>query len=244
MATELEKIIAEDEDKSKTASDESKEKSGEESSEQDRLDEETRKKEEHLANIQKAIDEANAELKRTRQQAKGKADDDEDIPQINDDDPSAKAWTKRINDNVSPVREVLEKEREEVFSLSLGEFLNDKPALAKDPEKVKRLTSLYERLHEGTGRNKDVVKEELNAAYAAMNHRELIDAARQRKVEDAKSEIEFSEPAIDSGATTYRTERSPSIDNLSVDDRQAIINMYGSVEAYKKTLAENKKNET
>ena len=97
---ELEALLAEGDKTPTPASEETQE---------NKKDEEVLKKEQQLANLQKAIAEANTQLKDLRK-PKTQAQEDEEIPKIDMDDPSSKAWNKHINSQVNPLQEELEKE--------------------------------------------------------------------------------------------------------------------------------------
>ena len=122
----------------------------------------------------------------------------------------------------------IQKEKSEVRTFALREFLNDKPALAKNPEKVKQLITEYERLSSGqiSERTKEGVSTYLNKAFASLYHEELTAAARGRRVNNAKVDELFSEPAVETGATTYRNETDISKEHLSEDDK-AVLAKWG-----------------
>lgn len=209
-------------------------------------DDEIKKKEEQLANVNKAIAESNDELRKIRLKSKklrsgdAEGDDEDDIPAINDDDPSAKAWNKRIRENVSPIQADMEKSREEVRTLALKRFLADKPATAGNSEKVKALVAKYERLRESSETNVDVVVDELNQAFAALYSQDLIDAARNRRVKDAKVESLFSEPAVDSGATSYRQRDDEPSEIYSEEDKRILARWGMSPQEHSKLKKEQK----
>ena len=241
LMSELEKLIEDDKEKS-DPSDEIKEeaKAEPEIKSTEKTPEEIAK-EEHLANLNKAIEVQSEELRRIRKEKKvvKSTDDDDDIPVINDEDPSAKAWNRRIRESVAPVQEQMERAQDEVRSSALREFLKDKPSLARDPEKVKRLVSRYEKIHEGTELNKDNAIEDFEAAYVSLDPKAILEAARSRRVNEAKAENMYSDIVVDSGTTTYRKERDVSSPQINEEDIPLILKMYGSVEEYKKTLKDH-----
>ncbi len=253
MPNELEQLIAdEDKEKSETSSDDSQktEKSEDESSSQkNQIDEEIRSKEEHLAHVQAAIDAENQRLKEARAKANAAriAQDSEEEPILKVDltDPSAKAWDKHIRDTVAPAQSILDKEKDEVRTAALETFLKAKPALAKDPEKVKSLMEEYERLSSGkiTELQRDGVSLYLSKAYASLYHDVLTDPARLRQFSDAQADIDLTESAVDSGATTYPREREYPKENLTAEDRETILNMYGSLDEYYKAVKDSKSSE-
>lgn len=219
MAEDIEKIIGDEEPTSPQPSPE----------EQKAKDEELEKKNQQLANVQKAIDQANAELRSIREakrtaQTKPK---EEDEVTIDFTDPSSKAWDKHIQEHVAPVSKELEREKEEIRTFALQEFLQDKPALAASPEKVKELIVEFEALSNGriSGKTKEGVMIYLKKAYASVFHEQLLEEASSERVEKAKLDSAFSDIAISKGATSYgaQKEHSPS---LSEDDR-AILAKWG-----------------
>jgi uncharacterized protein YjcR len=175
-------------------------------SQEEKEDEELKAKRDELIQLGKAKTEALAELSKIRKEKqKVKQDDDEELPKINMEDPSAKAWDKHIRQNIDPLQAELEKEKEEVRSFALQEFLGDKPALAKNPEKVKELMETYERLHTASERTREGVLLDLRKSYAALFHEELTTAARQARIEQAQKDSVFSDIAISRGTTSYST---------------------------------------
>lgn len=158
--------------------------------------------EQKLANLNKAIAEAQSKLKTIRTARKQPVEEDE-VPKIDFEDPTSKAWDKHIRENVNPLQVELEQEREEVRSFALKEFLLDKPNLARNPEKLKELMETYERLHTATERNKEGVLRDLQKAYAATYHEELFNSARNQRVEQAEQDMLYSDPGVSRGATAY-----------------------------------------
>lgn len=187
--------------------------------EQKKLDEEAQKKQEHLANLNKAIAEANETLKKTRKQAKKPQEqEEEEIPKIDYNDPSSKAWKKEINDSVSPLQTELEKEKQEIRSFAIKRFLEDKPSLVQNPEGLKKVMETYDRIKTASERTVEGVLIDLDKAYAAENHEELLTAANQRISSKAKAEEEFSSIAVSRGSTAYPTQRTKN-PPLSDDDK-------------------------
>jgi hypothetical protein len=184
------------------------------------LDSELKAKEEKKANLEKAIQEAEEQLK-SKRKARQELPSDEVELEIDMHDPGAKAWDKHITKKVQPLAENLEKERAEVRQFALKEFLQDKPALANNPEKVKELVDLYDRIKIASERNKEGVLLDLNKAFAAIYHEQLINAAKAGKIEKVKELELFSTPAIDKGATGYVDEKE-KMPNLSKEDREIL----------------------
>lgn len=205
----------------------------EETQEQKNKDEQ-HKKEEQLANLNKAIAEANQTLKSLRGQIKKPAneDDEEEIPKIDDNDPGSKAWNKRIKDNVSPLQAELEKEKQEVFNLSLKNWLSDKPQLVSNPESLKKVVETYERLKNNSGRVQEAILQDLDRAFAAEFHEDLFAAAGQKSAAQAKAEAAFAEPAVSRGSTSYPSQKSKRIPQVSDEDRELILKAYPSLEKW------------
>jgi hypothetical protein len=202
---ELERLLAEEEKETQQPALEEKPQEEETKKE----DEEVLKKQEHLANLNKALSEANAELNRIRDEKRKvkltpEQLEEEDIPKIDMEDPSARAWNRQINLKVDPVQKEMEKEKEEIRSFALQEFLSDKPALSKNPDKVKELVGTYERIRTATERTKEGVLLDLRKAYGAVFHEELLQAARRERVDQAKADSIFSDIAVSKGATAYQ----------------------------------------
>lgn len=231
---ELEKLLSEDPEKEtqKSSSDDTER----DSSKEEKPDPEVLKKEEIKANLDAAIREAQDELKRIRKEKqKVRTGEEEDLLRIDMDDPSAKAWDKHIREQVNPVRHEIEQDKAEILKFTLRDFLSDRPALSSKPEKVKELIAKYEKIKESSGRTKEGVMADLESAYAALFHRELLDMARGQRVDQAKADSAFSDIAVSKGATAYSSNASglPK-ETLTTDERDIAIRWYGSVENYLK----------
>lgn len=217
---ELEQLLAEEEKETPAPSSEVK------PQEADKPDEEVLKKEQHLANINKALAEAQEELKRIRKEKvklkSASVEEEDELPKIDMDDPSAKAWNRHILEQVNPVRSELEQEKAEIRQFALQEFLSDKPSLISKPEKVKELVATYERIRTASERTKEGVLLDLEKAYAATFHKELLEVARNRRVEQAKADTLFSDIAVSKGATAYASKEDTSVEKLSEDDRKIL----------------------
>lgn len=202
------------------------------------VDEESDKKAEQLANLNRAIREANEELKQIRLAKKATKDTppkEDELPTIDFNDPSAKAWDNRIRESVSPVKAEMDEAKQEVRTFALQEFLKDKPALAKSPEKVKELMGLYDRIKVATERTVPGVLLDLNKAYAALHADTLIAAARGERLEKAEADSIFSDIAVSRGASSYQqSKRSPATKGLTKDDEKFILRNlgYDSIEAW------------
>lgn len=171
------------------------------------------KKEEHLANINKAIAEANEQLRLKRKQVKNPTlEEEEELPKIDMNDPSAKAWDRRIKDSVTPLNAENEKEKDEVRNYALSQFLSDKPALAKNGEMLKKVMETYNILKEGKISEKTVegVLTMLDKAYVAENHETILGQQRRERIARAQADAIFSDPAVSRGATAYSSERESS----------------------------------
>lgn len=219
MATELEKLLG---DEKETPSHSVEEPPKKEPPEEKPQDPEVLKREEQLANLHKGIAEAQKELHDIRVAKKevktGAPPDEEELPKIDMEDPSSKAWDRRIKETVNPVAAELEREKAEVRTFALKEFLADHPALARDSLRVKELMQYYDKIHTATERNKEGVLLDLDKAYAVISHEENREIERRRRVEAAKLDEAFSEVAIDRGATRYASPPEASI-RLSEDDK-------------------------
>lgn len=195
------------------------------------------KEEERLSNLRKAADQARSELQDLRKKKKAEkagTELEDELPRINEEDPSVRAWDKRFNDKVNPLAQELEKEKAEVENLALKEFLSEKPSLARNPEKVKELVRDYEALSKArgiTGRNKDVVRSVIESAYGSIFHEEILNEARQRRVEAVRAESLLADVATDEGASSFRQPKA-SRPQLSKDEVEVATKMYGSVEEY------------
>lgn len=197
-------------------------------------DQELIAKAEQKANLDKAILEATDNLRKIRKDAKklktaGATEDDEDeLPKINMDDPSAKAWDKHIRQNTAPVIEELEKEKEEVRTFALREFLKDRPSLAKNPEKLKQVMTTYDRIKTSSERTREGVTLDLEKAYAAEHHEELTQAVRNSRLDNARNDAIFSDPAVTRGSTAYSdTQRSSSAPRQYSEEEKAQLAKWG-----------------
>lgn len=225
---DLEKLLAEEETETPAPASEPEKVQEPETKKED---EEVLKREEHLANLNKALGEAQTELKRIRDEkrkVKLTPDqlEDEEIPKIDMEDPSAKAWNKHINQRVRPVEKELEQEKEEIRSFALQEFLSDKPALSKNPDKVKELVGTYERIRTATERTKEGVLLDLRKAYGAVFSEELLQAARQERVSKAKADSIFSDIAVSKGATAYQNKTIPNNNEPKTEEEREIANLW------------------
>lgn len=199
--------------------------------------EEEVKKEEHLQNLNKAIAESTENLRKIRTEAKTAKPADDELPKIDLEDPSAKAWDKRIQETVSPVQAELEMEKGEVRTAALRDFLTGRPALAKNPDKLKQLISEYEVLSKGkiSEKTKEGVELYLEKAYASVFHEELLNTAREKRVNEARAESTFSDPAVDRGATSYRNPQDVSKKQLTQEERDILVRWGMSAEEWLET---------
>lgn len=122
---------------------------------------------------------------------------------IDENDPNAKAWLKKIQTSVSPMVEELEKEKTEIRSFAISRFLASKPSLAKNPEKLKELMAVYDRSHTASERTVEGVEMDLEKAYAYTHSSELLEAARQTRVDEARKSAIFADIAVSRGSTGY-----------------------------------------
>lgn len=173
------------------------------------------------ANLDKAIDEAKAELKRVREEIKiaKSVVVEEELPQIDMSDPSARAWDKRIQDSSAPISSQLEKQKEEVRSFALRKFLVDKPSLANNPEKLKEFMQTYDRIKVATEQTQEGVLMDFDKTYGAVFHEELISAARSGRLDQAKQDMILSDIAISRGATSETSQVPVKRPNSAEDQR-------------------------
>ncbi len=199
-------------------------------------DPEVVKKREQLANLNTAIETEQSRLKAIRKAQKDAkngvivADPEEEIPTINDKDPSARAWNNRINETVGPVSEQLEKAKEERRLFTLRTFLADKPHLAKNPEKIKAMMETYDRLKTSTELTNEGIMFDLEKAYAAEHADELISAARGTRVEDARNNAILSDIGVTRGSTAYSSNEKPK-PRAYTEDEKAQLAKWGMTPA-------------
>lgn len=203
------------------------EESPKEPSQEEKKDPEVLKKEEIKANLDAAIREAQDELKRIRKEkrtVKSEVPEEEELPKINMDDPSAKAWDRHIQEQVSPVRNESEQEKAEVRESAIKDFLKDKPSLSSNKEKLKEVMTEYEQLSKGriSEKTKEGVITYLEKAYASVFHEELVGAARGRRIEQAKADALFSDIAVSKGATAYSSNEEPPVEKLNEEDKRIL----------------------
>lgn len=187
-----------------------------------------------LADLQKA----RAEKRQLKKSAPAPEAEEERI--IDEKNPDAKAWLKKIGESISPVAEELEKEKAEIRQFALDEFLADKPALSRNPDKLKAVLSTYDKIKVASERTKEGVILDLRKAYAAEFHDELLEAERQNRVEGVRRDIAFSEPGISRGSTAYSSPKDVRI-KLSPEEEKLAVKWYGSPEAYAKMKTEQQK---
>jgi hypothetical protein len=240
---EIEKAINEDKDKSGQSGPSGAGESG------PKPTEEEARKAQALADL--AVIEANkkaalADLQEARKQKRQLKKQPVQTPEaeeekvIDEKDPDAKAWLKKIGESVSPVAEELEKEKAEIRQFALDEFLADKPSLAKSPEKLKAVLGLYDRIKTASERTKEGVILDLRKAYAAEFHNELLEADVQNRVEGVRRDAAFSEIAISRGSTAYSSPKDARV-KLTPEEEKLAIRWYGSPEAYAKMKTEQQK---
>ena len=204
-----------------------------ETQEQKTIDEQLQKKQEQLSNLNKAIQEANNALRDKRKAPKRQVqEEEEEIPKIDMNDPGSKAWDRHISEKVTPLQTELDKEKQEIRSFALRRFLEDKPNLVQSQEKIKVLMDTYDRIKTASERTVEGVLMDLDRAYAAENHEELLAAAGQRVSSRAKAEEAFSDIAVSRGSTAYPTQRTSKRRRLSDEERELVIKAYGSEAEY------------
>ena len=159
---------------------------------------------------------------------------------IDEADPDAQAWLKKIHQTVSPVQDELDKEKAEIRQFSLDEFLADKPSLAKNPDKLKEVLSVYDKIKTASERTTQGVLLDLRKAYAAVFQDELLEADRQNRVEGVRRDTAFSEAGISRGSTAYSSPKETR-PKLTAEEEKLAVRWYGSIEAYAKVKAEQDK---
>lgn len=196
-------------------------------------DDEIKRKREHLENINRAIAEGNRILRETREAIRATKNEPEELPKIDLDDPSSKAWDKHIRENVNPIRSEMEEEKKEIRTFALEKFLADKPALAKDTEKVKELVMLYDKIKTATERTTEGVLRDLQKAYAALHSEELIATARGQRIEKAQADSTFSDIAVSRNTSTYQQPKKKVKPEYSKEEKE-ILSRWGQSAAFPK----------
>jgi len=182
-------------------------------------DKELEKKAQQLENLNKAIQEAESQLRKKRQKP-AKEDDEEELPKIDDNDPSSKAWNKRINDRVAPALSELEQAKSERRQFALREFMQGIPSLSTNPDKVKQLMDTYEKIKTCTELSTEGIIIDLRRAYAADHHQEILATQELDDIDEAKAQSAASSIGVSRGATTaYATRQQKPKYNLSDDDK-------------------------
>lgn len=158
-------------------------------------------KEEIKANLDKAIEEAQSNLREIRKDIKKAKTGEDELPKIDREDPSAQAWMKEIHDSTAPISSQLEKQKEEVRTFALRRFLSERPSLSKNPEKLKELMGVYDRIKTASEQTQEGVLMDLERAYGATFHQELISAAQSGRIDQAKEDMIASDIGISRGST-------------------------------------------
>lgn len=206
-------------------------------------DPQVKAKREQLVNLDKAIKEEQERLRKARtarKQSKTVEEIEEDeLPKINLEDPSAKAWDKRIREAAAPAQQELEKAKDERRLFALRQFLQDKPSLARNPEKLKAMMTTYDRLKTSSELTNEGITMDLEKAYAAEHSEELISAARNGRVEGARNDALFSDIGVSRGSSTYSDSRTEDKPIVMTDDERAVLAKWGITPA--EWAAEKKK---
>lgn len=182
-------------------------------------DEEILKKQTQLDNLQKAIQEAEAQLRKKRQKPKPQQEEEEELPRIDDDDPSAKAWNKRINEKVAPMQSEIEQAKAERRQFALKSFLQNKPAIVTNADKMKQLMDTYEKIKVSSELTTEGILMDIERAYAADNYQEILATQDNREFEQAELNQAASDIGVSRGATGYASRRESSKIPLSDDDK-------------------------
>lgn len=219
---DLEKLLDGEKEK-ETPADPSKSKDDLKDKKTEELDPEEQRKIEKKANLDKAIKEAEDELRSKRKAIKDfkKPEEEEELPKIDDSDPSARAWKREIKDSVAPVQKELDQEKAEIRNAAIRDFLVGKPSLASNTEKLKEVMAEYQSLSQGkiSERTKEGVITYLEKAYASVFHEELLEAARGQRKSDAMGDALFSDIAVSKNATAYSDRKVTPRDDLSEEDK-------------------------
>lgn len=215
----------------------------EKTQEQKTEEEEIEKRKQQIVDLDAAKGSLEAEVQRLRTEkrelAKKPKEGDDEVPQIDDNDPSAKAWNKRINETVTPVQKQVDQARAEIRQFAFDRFLADKPSLAKSPEKIKELMATYEKIRTASEATTEGVLLDLDKAYAATFHKELLEVARQGRVDNAKNDAIFSDIAVSRGSTAYPTPKAGAT-KLSDEDKLILSRWGMTPEEWAKMKAEVK----
>lgn len=218
MADELESILAEEAPAVEPKVEEPK---VQEPSEEERAAQAAK---EELVQLGKAKAEALAEISRLRKEKQDlkRGNTEEELPKIDLEDPSAKAWNRHIQNAVEPALAESEKEKAEILETEVQKFLQDKPSLAKDSAKVKDLMETFEALSNGriTGKVPAKVQEYLIKAYGAITYEEREAADFLERQRQAEADAEFSQAAISKGATG---QQSPKPVKKKYSDEEKLI---------------------
>lgn len=189
-------------------------------------------KKEQKENLDKAILEAQDTLRGLRKDIKVEKEapkptpEPERIPEIDRNDPNAKAWVREISDHTAPLSSEIEKGKEEVRNFALREFLADRPSLAKSPEKLKELMTNYDRIKTASERTKEGVLLDLEKSYAVTFHEELISAARNARVNNAQADALFAAPAISRGISD-QAPQDTSVPRKYTEEEKAQLAKWG-----------------
>ncbi len=180
-------------------------------------------KQEQLANLDKAIKEEQTRLQKVRKERKeSKPVEEEELPQINLEDPSAKAWDKRIQDAISPANRDLERAKEERRLFALRQFLADKPSLSKSPDRLKAMMETYDRLKTSSELTSEGITMDLERAYAAEHADELMRVARGARVDNARNDAILSDIGVSRGSSAYSSEKEVQAEHLTEDQKQVL----------------------
>jgi hypothetical protein len=222
MATELDKVLNEEKEKDTPAAPEPEA----QPTEPQKTNEEI-KEEQRLANLKKAIVEAEGELTAIRKAKKSEKsattpEEEDDLPNIEqtiEQDPTAKAFDRRQDRKIQPLKDEMEQAKSEVRGFALRQFLDANPSLARDSNKVKEMMQYYEKIRTCTERTAEGVLLDLRKAAAVVFHEDILNAARNQRDNEAQAEQAFSEPAVSSGTTGYRTPTDHSKKTLTAEER-------------------------
>jgi hypothetical protein len=216
---DIEKIIADESGKTKDAL-EAEVKAKAEAEKKDPI---VLSKEQQLANLNKAIAEANSKLKTIRTSGKTNIPSGEEEPELQVDlnDPNSKAWDKHIRKQVNPLQEENDREKDEIRTFALQKFLEDKPSLSNNPDNLKKVMETYEKIRTCTEKTTEGIMIDLKKAYAAEFADEIITFRDNQIISEARGDAIYSDPGVSRGSTSYQQEREKN-PRLSREDEEIL----------------------
>ena len=187
-----------------------------------------KKAQDELANLNRAKAQALKDLKDIRDKKKAEISKpvEEELPQIDMTDPSSQAWDKRIKESVNPYATEIEKAKEERRNYVLGIFLQDKPSLASNPEKISELMSTYEKLRTATEMTNEGIMIDLRKSYSAVFYNDLQTDNNSNEVDKARADMLYSDIGVSRGSTSYSPQRERT--RVYTDEEKKILASWGT----------------